>query len=799
MSEGEAFGELEQYQYLGEDLEPSAVQQPARQSLHALHSESTRLKPDHPPVNMKTVPFGGSVTPPDAEEASGHLHVNRVRCEPRRRPAAPNMLKTSPVVDASLPSPTLSPVTAAANLVRPTTSQLTEEETEDEAHGNFTVVPPGTDTQGTLSIPSQIELPKIHDATFDNAQLPTPGLTDLPTLLNSFDIMPAEMKTYVMYQFLRRCAKPTLKFVAGVVNPALKYDFLARLPLELSLKIVRSLDVQSMCRAAQVSKKWRHIVDSDEKAWKDLLDADGFKLPKGEVQQAVQEGWGWQCPTRDNSEVDINPEPARNFDPRLLAAPNHLSDRLGGFEEHLEMSMSTRKRKMKSQGRVLSQKKQKRKVSSLGDGQRSAWMAWLDEAHGPNAFASAAAAYVPAPRIGLPSLRNLHLFKSIYARHHLIRRSWMDTEKEPLHLAFRAHHRHVVTCLQFDSDKIVTGSDDANIDIYNTQTGAAIKRLEGHEGGVWALEYQGNMLVSGSTDRTLRMWNIEEGRCLQVWQGHTSTVRCLQIIHPVPVGYNPDGSIIMMPKESLIITGSRDSSCRVWKLPELDDESLFQMVANDDQNPYFVRALAGHHHSVRAIAAHGDTLVSGSYDATVRVWKISTGETIHRLQGHTTKVYSVVLDNERGRCISGSMDSFVKIWSLETGSCLLHLEGHASLVGLLDLKDNYLVSAAADAILRIWDPETGRCKHSLTGHTGAITCFSHNGEKVVSGSDSTLKLWDTKKGEFVRDLLTTLSGVWQVRFDDRRCIAAVHRNNWTYIEVSRFMFLQEDGLTNELV
>jgi F-box and WD-40 domain protein CDC4 len=36
----------------------------------------------------------------------------------------------------------------------------------------------------------------------------------------------------------------------------------------------------------------------------------------------------------------------------------------------------------------------------------------------------------------------------------------------------------------------------------------------------------------------------------------------------------------------------------------------------------------------------------------------------------------------------------------------------------------------------------------------------------------------------VRDLLTDLSGVWQVRFDERRCVAAVQRNQMTYIEVS---------------
>jgi F-box and WD-40 domain protein CDC4 len=257
------------------------------------------------------------------------------------------------------------------------------------------------------------------------------------------------------------------------------------------------------------------------------------------------------------------------------------------------------------------------------------------------------------------------------------------------------------------------------------------------------------------------------------------------ILKPTQIGETLDGQPIMMPKEELIITGSRDSTLRVWKLPKPGDRGVMQTAAssNDHDNPYFIRALTGHHHSVRAIAAHGDTLVSGSYDCTVRVWKISTGEVLQRLQGHSQKVYSVVLDHARNRCISGSMDNMVKVWSLETGACIFTLEGHTSLVGLLDLSHERLVSAAADSTLRIWDPENGQCKSRLCAHTGAITCFQHDGQKVISGSDRTLKMWNVKTGEFVKDLLTDLSGVWQVKFNERRCVAAVQRNSMTYIEV----------------
>ncbi|KAJ5970606.1 uncharacterized protein N7479_000524 [Penicillium vulpinum] len=359
---------------------------------------------------------------------------------------------------------------------------------------------------------------------------------------------------------------------------------------------------------------------------------------------------------------------------------------------------------------------------------------------------------------------------------------WKNT---PRHLAFRAHDRYVVTCLQFDTDKIVVGSDNSKINVYDTNTGALRATLEGHEGGIWALEYHGNTLVSGSTDRSLRVWDIARAECTHVFNGHTSTLRSLQILHPVQIDQNPDGTPVMVPEQPLIISGSRDSTLRVWKLPQPGDPQYFP-AENGEECPYLIRVLTGHQHSVRALVAHGDTLVSGSYDNTVRVWKISTGESVHRLKGHNHKVYSVALDHKRNRCISGSMDHTVKIWSIDTGALLYNLEGHTSLVGLLGLKEDLLVSAAADSTIRVWNPENGQCQHTLSGHTGEIACFQHDGQKLISGSDRSVKMWDIRTGVCERDLLTDLSGVWKVRFDAQRCVAAVRRGGISFVEVLDF-------------
>ena len=709
---------------------------------------------------------GAAATPPITES---DMEPNF----PLVRPT-PLHLDIAAAQDASLPSPSLSPTTYAAN-AQQNVAGVSSLGLQADFESNDV---------SSLDL-SQTERPeRIEDLT-PNPQLLTPTITGIPDMLNAFDALPEEMKDYVMYQMLRRCKKSTLHFVADVVNPALKRDFIASLPTELSLEIISYLDVQSMCSAARVSKYWRKLIDTHETAWKDLLEKDGFVLPSGELERAVQEGWGWQFSDSPESyESDLRGMSTASRSDNEHATGSGAS-MAAGHEGAITRSSSTRQ-KRKAISKQGGSKKQRRKGLMSTKTQFLPCMLPLEQRDGPNAFAKRAQAVIPDPNLGIPSLRNMHLFKSLYQRHHLIRKSWMAEDTKPRHIAFRAHQRHVVTCLQFDTDKILTGSDDTNINVYDTKTGALRSRLEGHEGGVWALQYEGNTLVSGSTDRSVRVWDIEKGRCTQVFQGHTSTVRCLVILKPTKVGETLDGRPIMMPKEEMIITGSRDSTLRVWKLPKPGDRSIMQTgssAANDLDNPYFVRALTGHHHSVRAIAAHGDTLVSGSYDCTVRVWRVSTGETIQRLQGHAQKVYSVVLDHARNRCISGSMDNMVKVWSLETGQCIFTLEGHTSLVGLLDLSHERLVSAAADSTLRIWDPENGQCRSRLCAHTGAITCFQHDGQKVISGSDRTLKMWNVKTGEFIKDLLTDLSGVWQVKFNERRCVAAVQRNSLTYIEV----------------
>jgi F-box and WD-40 domain protein CDC4 len=367
-------------------------------------------------------------------------------------------------------------------------------------------------------------------------------------------------------------------------------------------------------------------------------------------------------------------------------------------------------------------------------------------------------------------------------------KKWIDPTSEPKHTLFPVHGQDVVTSLLFDKEKIITGSDDHTIAIHDIHTGQLRTKFEGHNGGVWSLDIiNGNRIVSGSTDKTVRVWNIEQERCTHIFYGHTSTVRCVNILRPLEaVAPEPDEAEIA-PKEPLIVTGSRDCTLGVWQLPnEKDEDYLPSSLDEAVADPFFVRRLTGHTHNVRQISCHGKTVVSGSYDKTVRVWNVYTGECQWVFTGHNQRVYSVVLDSKYNRCISGSMDQCVKMWCLDTGSLLLNLDGHTSLVGLLSLSPSTIVSAAADGLVIVWRRDTGELLHKLEAHNGAVTCFDNDDHKIVSGSERTLKLWNKRTGQLVRNLLEDVDGTWQVKFDDFRCIAASKRGKNTYLEVIDF-------------
>ena len=79
-----------------------------------------------------------------------------------------------------------------------------------------------------------------------------------------------------------------------------------------------------------------------------------------------------------------------------------------------------------------------------------------------------------------------------------------------------------------------------------------------------------------------------------------------------------------------------------------------------------IKTLTGHSDWVRSVvfSVDGEYLASGSEDNTIGVWKVSSGERIKTLTGHSSYVTSVVFSADGEYLASGSNDKTIGVWIL---------------------------------------------------------------------------------------------------------------------------------------
>jgi len=217
-----------------------------------------------------------------------------------------------------------------------------------------------------------------------------------------------------------------------------------------------------------------------------------------------------------------------------------------------------------------------------------------------------------------------------------------------------------------------------------------------------------------------------------ILRGHSGWVTCIAASQE-----NPD----------LLLSGSRDKTIIIWNLTR-NAESSYGV-------PH--RALKGHSHFIQdiVISSDGQFALSGSWDATLRLWDLNYGTTTRRFVGHTKDVLSVAFSADNRQIVSGSRDKTIKLWNT-LGECKYTIEdlGHTDWVSCVRFSPNaqnpIIVSAAWDKQVKVWNLANCKLRNNLTGHTGYINtvCVSPDGSLCASGGkDGTARLWDLTKGQ----------------------------------------------------
>jgi cytochrome c len=156
--------------------------------------------------------------------------------------------------------------------------------------------------------------------------------------------------------------------------------------------------------------------------------------------------------------------------------------------------------------------------------------------------------------------------------------------------------------------------------------------------------------------------------------------------------------------------------------------------------------LRGHGGPVRglAVAADGQSAISGSFDATAIRWSLARNAAEQVLRFHADAVNAVVLLKD-GRAATAGADGRIAIWSAGNPQPDAVLEGHTAPIAALALSPDgaTLASASWDHTVRLW-PLAGGVPRVLDGHTQNVNgvAFAPDGRTLVSVSyDQSARIW----------------------------------------------------------
>jgi WD40 repeat protein len=181
--------------------------------------------------------------------------------------------------------------------------------------------------------------------------------------------------------------------------------------------------------------------------------------------------------------------------------------------------------------------------------------------------------------------------------------------------------------------------------------------------------------------------------------------------------------------------------------------------------------LLGHLDEVESVAFSPDEkiLASGSWDKTIKLWNVETGEVIRTLQ-QESPVKTVAISPDGQFLASGNEDGKIMIWHLKTGKLKTPLAAHDKAVWSVAFSPDgkQIASGSYDRTIKLWNTQTAELLHTLSGHHNAVwsVAFSPDGKQIASGSyDRTIKLWNTQTGQLIRTFVGHNKAVWSVAFN----------------------------------
>lgn len=296
-------------------------------------------------------------------------------------------------------------------------------------------------------------------------------------------------------------------------------------------------------------------------------------------------------------------------------------------------------------------------------------------------------------------------------------------KKDPSELLILKGHTERVRSVSFhpQNDKIVSGSDDKTIRIWDVRNGNQIAKFQNKEriSSIGFL-FGGEKIVCGSIIG-LSVWDLNKEKEVSKTKNNSDH---LQI-----------SSIAISKKSNRILSGSwgqEGCNCiRLWD-PNLDME-----IKKFEGQKKWVNSLAFSHKE--------DKIVSGGSDKNIRLWSLYSEKQLKKNIGYSS-VNSTKFSKKGDIILSGGVEGTIKLWNIINEE-EIKINAHRFSINsvIFSPQEDLILSGSKDNTIKLWETQTGREIKTYEGHEGDVysVCFNRKGDKIVSGSqDCTIRIWN---------------------------------------------------------
>jgi serine/threonine protein kinase len=239
-------------------------------------------------------------------------------------------------------------------------------------------------------------------------------------------------------------------------------------------------------------------------------------------------------------------------------------------------------------------------------------------------------------------------------------------------------HASAVTALAWSPNggRLVSGSWDSTLHIWETTTGHLLLRYKGHTSGVTAVAWSPNrkFVASGSDDGMIHLWNAATGETVYTFTGHTQAITALA----------------WAPDSSYLASASTDLTVQVWK-------------PNSQAKPFIYK---GHRAIVEVIMWSPDRkrITTVGRDQTVQRWDAASGSNTFTSSNPDAPARATAWSPDGDRLATGNEDGMVVLKEEPSGRLVMVYRGHTHkiLVVAWSPDGTRVASGSADQSIHIW-------------------------------------------------------------------------------------------------